>query len=821
MLKRITKLFFYLLVFLLPLFWLPITSEYLEFNKQYLLFVLVCLIFLAWLYKQVISDKRLMIKRTPLDIFIFVFMILMILSAVFSVDKVSSLLGFYGRFSDNLIGILSLCVLYFLIVNNVRTTKLTLSQNSSEKFEQASNNREAPRPSFKETWTARFAIPGLTTNKLINVFLVSVGVVVIISYLSIFNIWARIPGLPGVMKTKVFNTIAGTLEGLSVFLSVVLCLIVGRILMAKLKNQKSKIGNFINYFLFILCILLLLLIDFWPAWIVLLVTMLLVLGFAFWSRLFREKVNVLLIPILLIIISIIGLSSDIRYPISKISPSFVNIPREVNLNYSVANHIVWESIKKYPLFGSGIGTFYHNFCLFKPKEFNQSLVWNIRFDKAPNHIMEMISTTGILGILSYLGIIGMLILLAIVGLKRLKKEPNYIKENSSYFLPVFLTWFSLFVAQFVYIQNSTLGFCFFLFMGLSLVELRKIIKIKSRIKFSFSKWPELGLIAGTVLIVIAIVVVGLFYMGGRFYLAEAKVIKIWKTQEENIKNLEKIINLNPYRSNYRIFLSRGYLSWVLNEVQKKKEEQNVGLIRGYISSSIAQGKKATEISPNFVNTWENLGVIYRDLRLLTQGADKWAVESFEKALELEPNNPVLYAEIGKIYAVKAVPKAEDFQENITKAIEKFNKAVELKSDYLDPKIQLALAEEKRGNIEKAIKRLEEILVGQPLRDPLQIEALFQLGRLYFNSGKTDASINIFNGIIRLVPNHLNSHYALAIAYEKKKMFDKAVKELETVLKLSPNNEVVKKRLENLKKKMEEEGMSTEEGINTETSTSTR
>ena len=793
MLKKITKALFYSLVFLLPLFWLPITSEYLEFNKQCLVFVSVCLILLVWLYRLIIKNKKIVLKRTPLDIFIFVFMILMILSAVFSVDKVSSLLGFYGRFSDNLVGILSLCVLYFLIVNNVRNSGANL-RNSSK----------------------------LTTKKLINVFLVSAGAVIIVAYLSIFNIWAKIPGLPGAMKTKIFNTVAGTLEGLSVFLSIVLCLIVGMILAgiwnqeSGIRKKKSVIPNSLFITLLAAAVILLLMVDFWPAWVVLLVTMLLLLVFAFWSRLFREKVNILLVPILLIIISIIGLSSDIRYPISKISPSIVNIPREVSLDYSVANHIVWESIKKFPLFGSGIGTFYHNFCLFKPKEFNQSLAWNIRFDKAPNHIMEIISTTGILGILSYLAIIGMFALLMVRGLRKLKKEPNYTKEKSSFcFLPVFLTWLSLFVAQFVYIQNSTLGFCFFLFMGLSLVELRKIIGIKSRIKFSFSKWPELGLIAGTVLIVIAIVVVGLFYMGGRFYLAEAKVIKALRTQRENIENLEEIVNLNPYRSNYRIFLSRGYLAWVLNEAQKKKEKQNVGLMRGYIASSIAQGKRATEISPNFVNTWENLGIIYRDLRLLTQGADKWAIESFKKALELEPNNPVLCAEIGKIYAAKAVPKAKDFQENITKAIEKFNRAVELKSDYLDPKIQLALTEEKKGDIDKAIKRLEEILVGQPLRDPLQIEALFQLGRLYFNSGKTDASINIFNGIVRLVPNHLNSHYALAIAYEKKKMFDKAVEELEIVLKLNPDNEVVKKRLEGLKKKIEEEEISTETTTPTE------
>ena len=119
MYNRIIKLSIYLLVFLLPVCFLPFSFEAYEFNKQYLLFFLVSLGFLAWLAKMVICDKEIKFRRTPLDIPVLAFMFLAILSTAFSIDKTSSLFGFYGRFSDNLIGILSLGIFYFLITNNV------------------------------------------------------------------------------------------------------------------------------------------------------------------------------------------------------------------------------------------------------------------------------------------------------------------------------------------------------------------------------------------------------------------------------------------------------------------------------------------------------------------------------------------------------------------------------------------------------------------------------------------------------------------------------------------------------------------------------
>ena len=115
-LNKIIHFSIYTLVFLLPIFFLPFSFEPYEFNKQYLLFFLVSLGFLAWLAKLVLINKEIRFRRTPLDVPVLVFMFFAVMSTLFSIDKTSSIFGFYGRFSDSLISILSFGIFYFLIL---------------------------------------------------------------------------------------------------------------------------------------------------------------------------------------------------------------------------------------------------------------------------------------------------------------------------------------------------------------------------------------------------------------------------------------------------------------------------------------------------------------------------------------------------------------------------------------------------------------------------------------------------------------------------------------------------------------------------------
>jgi tetratricopeptide (TPR) repeat protein len=324
-------------------------------------------------------------------------------------------------------------------------------------------------------------------------------------------------------------------------------------------------------------------------------------------------------------------------------------------------------------------------------------------------------------------------------------------------------------------------------------------KISER-KISFEKIPELGLIFNSFSILIFVFFIFIFYFAIKFYLADHYYLKAVKSQDvkEQVSLLERAVKLNPIFSQYKIDFARANLSRALAEIQKPIDQQDSNLISNSVSTAInylkgakfeggIEIKGATEISPNWVVGWENLGIVYREIISLTGGQSiDWAIKFFERAEKLEPKNPILKNEIGKLYFAKR---------DLDKAEEKFKNAIELKEDYLDAKIQLALISEQKGNLEEAQKKLEELVSNYPL----SVEANFQLGRIYFNQEKIDQAISSFERAILLMPNHSNSLYFLGLCYEKKGEKEKALEYFKKVLELNPGNEVVLSKIKELEK----------------------
>ncbi|MDO8592310.1 MAG: tetratricopeptide repeat protein [bacterium] len=101
---------------LLPLFFLPWTSEYFEFNKQFLLWLAMPAALFLWLIKQAVGTQ-VKIKTNPLNFPALIFLALTLISSIFSLDRYSSFFGYFGRFSDAWLGLASLVIFYFLIIN--------------------------------------------------------------------------------------------------------------------------------------------------------------------------------------------------------------------------------------------------------------------------------------------------------------------------------------------------------------------------------------------------------------------------------------------------------------------------------------------------------------------------------------------------------------------------------------------------------------------------------------------------------------------------------------------------------------------------------
>ena len=116
MLKKIAKGSIYLLVFLLPLFFLPWTSNVLEFNKQALLLLLVFVSLTSWLASILVSN-RLEINVSFLHLPIVTLLLVIGITTIFSLSSYGSFWGWPLIIPAGFVSLLVFSIFYFLVAN--------------------------------------------------------------------------------------------------------------------------------------------------------------------------------------------------------------------------------------------------------------------------------------------------------------------------------------------------------------------------------------------------------------------------------------------------------------------------------------------------------------------------------------------------------------------------------------------------------------------------------------------------------------------------------------------------------------------------------
>lgn len=716
----------------------PWTFGTYELPKQIFLVVLVLVGLLAWVARMVVAERRIEFKRTPLDLPVILFLGAAALSSVFSADRTASLLGSYGRFSDGLPGLLALGAFFFLVTNNVR------------------------KPGF-----------------LVMPFLFSLGIAITASYFALFGFFEQ-GFFPDVMRQPWFNPVSGSVKGFAVLLSVVVVFLSSLAVRLNVR-QLPRAGHLL--FLFS-ALGLLLMFDATEAWAVLLLGLLfLVAGSLAEGIAGREKGSSgkkLWLPLVLLFVSVVFLFSPVKVPGVPAQP-----PQEPVLSQQLSWGIAWgtatESVKNF-LVGSGKGTFAIDFSRHKPLEFNESPLWQARFDRSGSHMAEILATTGFLGMLAYLFLAVWFFLASWLLFKQGK---------SLSFVTVVV---AAFASQLFFYQTTALALAFFLFLALAALSWQDSLK---DFTLSLKKAWELAVASRALLLGLGAVALAALLFAFRFAAADAHYAAAKGAPSSDLSlRIEKTLEaslLNPWQAEYKSSLSRLYSSRALEELRKPDEERNQELISRDVQLAIAFSrgdetesggiKGATELSPGRVATWETMGAVYRDISF-AEGAADWAIRSFEAAIALEPANPVLYTELGKLYVAK---------ENFQKAREHFEKAEALKDDFSAAGLQLALLSEKEGASETAVSKLRALA----LRYPLDTEIAFQLGRLHYNAGRVPEAILQFQRILRITPTHSNALFALGVAFERQERFQDARTQFERVLQLNPGNEAVQEKLRQL------------------------
>lgn len=145
-------------------------------------------------------------------------------------------------------------------------------------------------------------------------------------------------------------------------------------------------------------------------------------------------------------------------------------------------------------------------------------------------------------------------------------------------------------------------------------------------------------------------------------------------------------------------------------------------------------KKVIQLNPNFAPAHKDLAVLYLDARLFD-----YAKEEFEKAVELEPENPYILYEYGNYFQMTGESAKADELYNVVLG------AISLPANIL---LNIALNKLSRKETDEAQSILERA-VRQNSQD---IDILYNLGKIYFMKGNFAAAKQIFEDAMFLDKN---------------------------------------------------------------------
>ncbi len=665
--EKIGRACLFLIAFLTPFFFLPLTISPVFFDKHILIIVLSLLSFFAYLIK-VFQTRKIIYPHSSFSFFLIILLTIVVLSFLFSPYK----FNFYKQitYPDSFINFLVYGLIFFL----------------------------------SSVFLEKKDIKTLLKFSLAGVF--------IACFFGLLQIIGRFVIPFDFTKQRTFQPIGplfawGVFSALGLFLLPVIDFKNGKGWSQKFFQQAKRA---IWLFLLIFFSLNVIIFNSLFLWLILAVSLIFIAAyhFVFFAQ-SKRTIYLLVCSAIALLFLLIG-----RY-LFFLPP----LPPELNLTFSSTASIVKSTLTnwRYLLLGSGPGTFEYNFLKFKPLGLNQTNFWSFRFSQGANSFLTFLADLGILGFLS-------LIILLILFFKSIFEEEDEkisLLISPSFFLVVCLFFFPFFFSQGIFLS---------LFLGiLTSSNKRKEINLQffsenlanlSRTS-SKEKMKVFSLFLFFVLLTFLNLAAICFFLKG--YLAALYYQKGLKKLRENdfaqANNfLSRAIVLDSSTDFYKrdlsqILLQDGLQDLTAKDSQKNKEKQNLGLRK--VSLAISVAKNLADSHSFEPLNWENLGDIYQRIIPFSQGAENFARNSYQKAIEMDPKNPRLPLNIAVTLVNSAdKDKALGIQENWREKLElakKFvDKSLKLKSNYQDALFlsqQISLRLKEKSSIKKREEQKEE------------------------------------------------------------------------------------------------------------------
>lgn len=654
------------LLFLIPLIFTKNTSELFEFNKIVLLYLGTILIVGAWTIKS-LKLRKLIFRRTVLDIPLVFFLSVNLLSTLLSIDPRTSWLGYYSRFNGGLLSVICYCLLYWAYVSNlnrddvIKTLKYgifgTLVASILAIGERFGLSTTCGLMGFG--WNSSCWVQDVQ-NRVFSTFGQP-------NWLA-----AAIVGLMPAVWTLSFQTSDKK------SIQKIFWLVVSFVLFITLLFTKSRSGLLAFSIESILFWAFVLFKDFKTNFKpFLIVNIALVIFFVLFNP-FSNKTQV---------------QSDQYLP----GPALETGGTESGTIRTIVWRGAVEIFKHYPLLGTGPETFAFAYPMFKPIEHNLTSEWDFIYNKAHNEYLNYLANTGLLGLLAYLAILALSVIIFVRTI--FKVDTN--NESSSYLSAALLSGFigilttNIFGFSVVYISLLT-----FLLPGVAIG-----MGSKPEEKSAKQKTKDIGIFHIVVFALILLVELFLLIKLANYYRADIYYNKALLSNRsskytEAKDHINKAIEISPNEPLYLNELATALAntaktpedaSRVMETSEKAiifapnnlnlKRIYSVLLIklsqynRNYLSTSIEVIKGGLKIAPTDPKLLYQLGLLY-----LKTGQNQLGVETLEKSVALKPNYKESRFALGVIY--KELGQSQRAKEEFTYILEKIDPMDELTKKYL-------------------------------------------------------------------------------------------------------------------------------------------
>lgn len=729
---RIIRFLFYALFFLVPLVLWNETSELFEFNKMWLTFIITIIIGVFW-FTKMIKQRKIIFRKTPLDIPISLFLISQIISTIFSIDRHVSFWGYYGRWNGGLLSIISYIFLYYAFVSNI------FNENKKETATiKNSQNTKLTYSNEKQTQSWQFI------KNILNISLFSGLLVSLWGLPSHFGYDPTCFLFRGQLdvscwtsdfqpKIRIFSTL-GQPDWLAAYLAILIPLALFfalsnfQIFYNFKKQAKINLKSLLSAFYYFALVILFFLSSIFTSSKSGFLGIILEIG-VFWFLIFlKNKLNKFIIAsfisstlILILIIFFTGspFPQLNKFTYSGIITNLTKVKSTNNLNKTIIFNagelggtdsgkirlFVWQGALKawlaHPVFGTGVETFAFTYYLYRPKGHNLTSEWDFLYNKAHNEYLNYLSNTGAFGLLSYLSIIFIFLFLIFKQINT-KNDLN----NQSLFIALISSYVGILITNFFGFSVVIVNLYFFLIPALFFIIMDKE---DYKIKKPDSKNSSTQIFAITIIFIAGFYLIAIlinYWIADTNY-AYGKNLDQASASNKAYSYLKNAVSQRPGEPVFQDELSINEINLALLETQNK----NLTIANSLAKDSVSLSDNLIQTYPRNVVFWKSRVKIFYTLSEIDKRYLRYALDAIQHVSLLAPTDAKVFYNLGVLYA----------QNNeINKSILTLKKTIYLKKDYTDAYFALALvyrskATNKNGKIinlkyeEKAVYYLDYIL----------------------------------------------------------------------------------------------------------------